>query len=302
MGGPAQNRAGTIDAAFLHTMRFKLLPVALALAALSGCAAAARDVAREATPAAVSGGVEALTDEELQEKVVSRIDEERVAEATHKLVGGAVDGTLSALSDPTRAPELRSKLAGLGREMTASAGDVVDVSIERLTSPENQAKLVGATQGILSEAITGGIEQTRKELASTDMSALGAIAREISKQAALGVQDAVAEAQARQDSAPKSETGNVLAAAGEAAEQGSSFLWLAVAGAVLFALALLGTILWAGRRQRALQAELHRRDDALLGLVASMKGKEDGPTFDDLERALGGHRHERPAVSARGHD
>jgi hypothetical protein len=281
-------------------MRFDVASVLLAVS-LSGCAAAARDVAREATPAAVSGGVEALTEPQLQEKVVQSIDEKRVAEATHRLVGGAVDGTMRALSDPERGRELRTKLDGLGRGVTDSAGDVVDVSIERLTSPANQEKLRSTAQSVVSEAITGAFAQTRSELAGTDMSGLGAIAREISKQAALGVQDAVNEAQAREDRAKQDGKGNVLAAAGEAVEKGPNILWLAIAGVAAFAVALLGTILWAGRRQRSLQAELHRRDDALLGLVASLQGSDRKPTFDELEQLLGARRHD-PRTPARGHD
>lgn len=293
MGGPPQNWAGTVDAARIATMRPRYVGSTLVLLSLSGCAAAARDVAREATPGVVEGSVEALTDRQLQRQVVEGIDERTVADATHRLVSGVVDGTLRSVEDPQRRAELQQQLGALGAGVTNSAGDIVDESVARLTSEPNQAKMREAAQGFLSEAITGGLSQARAELSKTDLTGLGGIARELSKQAALGVQDAVEESQAKQQAgqAPP-DKGNVLAAAGEAVEKGPNVLWIAIAGIVAFAFALLGTILWAGRRQRTLQAELHRRDDALLGLVASIAGRDRPPTFGELEQALGnlGHR------------
>jgi len=86
----------------------------------------------------------------------------------------------------------------------------------------------------------------------------------------------------------------VLAAAGEAAEEGSSILTLTVVGLGGFGLALLLTILWAGRKQRSLLKELHRRDDALLGLIASMSGRTERATFGELENALDAVMKKRP--------
>lgn len=290
----------------VRTMRCKDLACAVALSQLVGCAGIVRDMAEEATPAVVEGGVKAISDPETQQKLVAGIDERVVGEGTDRLVSGLVDGTLASIGDPVRRERLRQEIGAMARGFSLSMshdgvnahalGDVVDESISRLSSPENQAALRSVTRSVMADAIAGAFEQTSKELGDTDVTLLMPVARELSKQAALGVQDAVTESQQRKDAGTAPDQGNVLAAAGEAAESGSDLLWVAIAGLVVFGAAVLGTIVWAARRQRGLQAELHRRDDVLLGLVASIAGRETAPTFGEVESVL------REVLRKRRHD
>ena len=279
-----------------------LLPLALVLS--TGCGAAAQNLSERATTGAVKGGVDTVTDRDTQEQIVGSIDDKLVSEATDRLVSGVIDGSMRSLEDPTRRDEIREELGkllgGVKLPLTidrvSGLGPVFDEMMVGLSKPQNQTMLRALVRDVMSEAISGAAEQTRTELEGIDTASFSPIARELTKQAALGIQDAVEEAQQRKDSGGQpADKGNVLAAAGEAAEEGSSILTLSIVGLGGFGLALLLTILWASRKQRGLLKELHRRDDALLGLIASMSGKSERPTFGELENALDTVMKKRPA-------
>lgn len=265
------------------------LPLIFLLA--TGCAATARNLGEETTAGAVKGGVDSLTTREKQEQIVGSIDEELVEEATDRVVGGVVDGTLRSFDEPERREALREELhelattfGGLGRR---ALGDALDESIARLTKPENRSALRELVHDVTVTAVGGATESARTELADVDTSMLGPLARDLTKNAMLGIQDAIEEAQERKRSgAQPPDQGNVLAAAGEAVKEGPDVLVMTVAGLGGFGLALLLTILWASRKQRHMLRELHRRDDALLGLVATMSGRAERPSFGELESAL----------------
>lgn len=265
------------------------LPVILLLA--TGCAATTRNLAEEATAGAVEGSVDSLTARDKQEQIVGSLDEDLVEEATDRVVGGVVDGTLRSFDDPARREALREELqslaatfGGMGKQ---AMGDAIDETLARLSKPENRGALRTLVNDVTVTAVDGATERARTELAGVDTSLLGPLARDLTKNAMLGVQDAIAEAQERKRSgAQPADQGNVLAAAGEAVKEGPDVLVMTVAGLGGFGLALLLTILWASRKQRHMLRELHRRDDALLGLVAAMSGRSDRPSFGELESAL----------------
>lgn len=259
---------GTSRAPVLRGMKSSvLIPV---LVILTGCATTMRDVAREATPGVVEGGIDGAVDPQNQRKLAYGIDDELVAEATDRAMSGVVDGAMRSLEDPARREEVRKQVGELLKDVKlpltidglsrSSMGDVVDESLARLTSEENR-ELLGKTFSIS--------------------------ARELAKQATLGFQDAIDETRAKKDAGHLSDKeGNVLDAAARAAEDGPGYMMVASAGLGGFAAALIGAILLAARRARASRGELAQRDEALLALARAIKSTEAEPWSPALRRAI----------------
>jgi hypothetical protein len=256
------------------------LPALLVLGLTLGCGPAARGLARDTTPGIIEGGVEAIVDEETQKTLVRGIDEEIIAEKTDRLLSGALDGALRALDDE-RSEDLRRGVAAL-------TGEIVDESFSRLTSDENRDKVRAGVRGMMRDMIGAVADQSREELDGKNIGAmLSGGTRELAKQATLGFQDAIDETRAKKEAGRLPDhRGNVLDAAGRAAEGWSTLLWLAVAGIAGFAVALLGVMLLRARRSRITRDELARRDDALIALAGAIKATEGQPWSADLRTAL----------------
>lgn len=289
---------GTWRAQVRHVVRASLfVPV---LAVLLGCGPALRDVASDATPGVVEGTVDGVVDPENQKKLAYGIDDALVAEATDRMVSGIVDGAMQSLEDPKRREELRAlvgELVGDGRvplTLTidsinrSTVGDTVDEAITRMSSEPNQEQVREVTRLLVKEVIGTAVRSARQEVDTEGVGeTLSAATREMAKQATLGFQDAIDETRAKKDAGHLPERkGNVLDAAARAAEQGSSYLTLAVAALGGFAAALLGAVLLGTRRSRASRGELARRDEALLILARAIKSTEGEAWSPALRRAI----------------
>jgi hypothetical protein len=278
----------------------KLLFLAALTGSLVGCGPALRDIARETTPGVVEGGVEGVADRENQRKLAEGIDDELVAEATDCVVSGVVEGAMAALEDPTRRELVRARIGELVGESRVpltltidtlnkeTIGDTVDEAIARLSSEGNQEKVRATTRTLVKDVISAAMEQGEAELRGEDLGGVFALGtRELAKQATLGFQDAIDETRAKKEAGHLSEKeGNVLDAAAKAAEGGPGFMWLGIAGAGGFAVALIGAILLTARRTRFSHAELARRDDALLVVARAIKSTEGEAWSPHLRRAL----------------
>ncbi len=107
-----------------------LFLLSLVVAFASGCGGMTRQIARNATPAAVDSGLQAATTDQNQERLVDAIEPERVEEATVRLTSGATDGLVTALGNEER----QERLAEAVGPMVAS---MVDTAINQALSDEN---------------------------------------------------------------------------------------------------------------------------------------------------------------------
>jgi hypothetical protein len=114
----------------------RCLGLLCALAAWSclACSAVTRQVARDATPAAVDSGIQAGTSDKNQEALVEAIEPERVEEATEKLAAGAADGWTDAMEDDQRQARIVEAVAPV-------VTSLVDESMEAVLSEEHLARI-----------------------------------------------------------------------------------------------------------------------------------------------------------------
>lgn len=200
----------TMSILFQTAKSARVHPVGLLIVCLSalGCAGTAREVTEAAAPAAVESTVDELHQPYSRDKIGDILQDEEIREASAHLVGAAVGGAWDALTEEERAERLAvateayaSKLAftfaenwehEVGPRLSRSFQSVLDDSLVRLMSEETEARA-------------------------------GAIARSVAREAALGFQDAVREAQLKRDG-KTSGGADVLATVGDAAEATESAL------------------------------------------------------------------------------
>lgn len=115
--------------------RAKLLVLAaLAFFSCAACASLTKKVARDATPEAIDSGIEAGLSDENQTKIVEAIEPERVEQATDKVIAGATDGWVNAMSEEERQ-------ARIAQAMAPIVGSLVDASVDRTLSDEHLARI-----------------------------------------------------------------------------------------------------------------------------------------------------------------
>jgi len=117
--------------------------MALVILVSSGCGALTRQVARNATPAAVESGMKTAMSDENQQAAVQAIDEERVAEATEKLASGTTDGLVKALNDEERQERFAQAMAPMVTTLVDSAMETAlsEQQLARIRELAKQATL-----------------------------------------------------------------------------------------------------------------------------------------------------------------
>ena len=196
-----------------------------------GCAGAVREATEAAAPPAVESTVDELHEPYNRDKIAGILQDNEIRLASAELIGGAVGGAFDALTEEERVERLAIATGAYASKLTLTFAErwehdvrpQISRSMNR-TFDESLARLMG--------------EETEERAA--------AIARTVAREAALGFQDAVQEAQRKRDGNVRPE-GDILATAGDAAEATESALdvtpWLigtiaaAVAGASGFFLA-----------------------------------------------------------------
>ncbi len=274
---------------------------------VTGCGALARDTVKTTVPVAVESAVDKATAADTQKMIAERVDPKYVQETSAKLLSGVVDGSLDSLGQPERRAELRQVfselLAGFQLPLTIqgidknAVGDIVDELVRRaFSSDSDKAKLV--LRAAVQEIVAAAFEQVRHELEGQEIGkGLSAGAREMAKEATLGFQEAIDEtAQKKRAGQLGTDEGNVLDAANRAAQSSSSVVPIAIAGFGGFALAVLGAILWAGRRRRITRSDLASRDEALLAMVDVIRASEGKPWSRELQQIVRDTIHDRENV------
>lgn len=281
--------------------------IVLATAPTLGCGALAHDVARSATPGVVAGAAEAIADPKNQQKIADGVDPKILQTMTGKIVDGVVDGSLDALGDPERQARLRKEFIEVTRGFqlpmsiahidSQTMADVVDASVERLTTPERMLALRAGVGMLVREVVSSAFAQSREELASTDVEAgVSHGARDLAKQVTLGFQDAIDEnARRKREGELTDEEGNVLENVDRA---GNGLVWVPIGAAIAVVLVagLIGAIIWAGRRVRASRADLAHRDHALEALMEVLAATDQKPWAREFRSMLSEKLHDRENV------
>jgi len=254
-----------------------MLACALMIGALAGCASTAEKVARQTTPAIIEEGAKKAADPRIQRELVESIDEELVEKAARRITAGVVDGTLDAFAEDER----KARVTGIAQkfvlplsikaiEPQAITG-AIDASVESALRQENQVKMEQFASALSKSLIAGFAEGAQEQLgpgagAKIDES-LGKSAREIAKQATLGFQDAITEAEEKRKKGESD--GSVLSFAGKAAEAGISGLAILAVIAVLTTVALGIALIVVLRRARRLPPRRRARHSPRLTRRAS---------------------------------
>jgi hypothetical protein len=247
----------------------KLLSTLVMIGSLAavGCASTVEKVARQTTPAIVDEGVKKIADPQVQRTLVDSIDEELVEKAARRITAGVVDGTLDAFADGERNARV-SKIAdkfvlplSIQTIEPQAITRAINAAMETALGPEGQAKMERFSAALSKALIAGFAEGAGEHLGpgvgDRINESLGKSAREMAKQATLGFQDAITEAEEKRK---KGETdGSVLSFAGKAAEAGISGITLLAAIAVLAAVALGVALLVVVRRNRITAQPPRRR-------------------------------------------
>lgn len=109
----------------------KLALLSLVVAAgCCSCSAVTRQVARDATPAAIDSGVPAALSEKNQKALAEGIEPERVEQATEKVTAAATDGWVNAMSEDERQARVVAAVAPV-------VASLVDASMESALRDEH---------------------------------------------------------------------------------------------------------------------------------------------------------------------
>ena len=257
----------------------------------SSCSAMMRSIAKEATPAVVSGVVAGVSDPNTQRQLVAAIDEERMTALSARLSAGVVDGLLDTLEDPTR----RKRLEVIVRDLTSDCSSFC----RRLASfAGTRCKNSVARRPFAGGSNVGDRRYCRHQNRSVwrgRSEALSAAAHEIGKQATLGFQEALDETRRQRESGEMAKSdGALILAASSASLTGSRILWTLGIGLGALAAGLAITLIWAIRKNRLRRSELQQRDDALLLLTEAIQATAADPGTDELHKVLKTAIRERP--------
>lgn len=236
------------------------------LFALSGgCAATARESAQAAAPAAVEAAVDEAREPENRKRIAQVLDDPEVQEAVRNLSEAAGGGVLDSLESAEREARLAALterlVAGVGRALAASmkndlgpavaalSAEAVNQSLDSALSPQRMEQ-VGAS-------VTTGVLRGFSEFAAQNQGmtqTVGLVARSVGREAALGFQDAVHATDQRREG--NRESGDVLAAAGRAADLTLGVTPFLLLSAGLLTLLIAAALLWAILRLREQRREL----------------------------------------------
>jgi hypothetical protein len=214
-----------------------------------GCASTVQKAAETAAPRAVNASVKEVHRPATRERVAEVLADPEIRASTASLAQAATDGVLNAMMEEQRI----DRAAAAGEAFIERMNRAFAQSLEHDFSPA-MARLAAASFETTAEQAKGA-EPALK-------AAIGAVAREAGRQAALGFQDAVIESEARRRRG-EAPPGDVLASVGrtsDALRHSASLVTWVVVGAVVLAVA--SGLTWLGvrlRQERTLNRDLRRR-------------------------------------------
>lgn len=175
-----------------------------------GCAGPIKEATEAAAPAAVESAVGELHEPYNRDKIAEILKDEEIRDASSQLVAAGVGGALDSLTEE-RAERLAVATEAFVAKLTMTFADRWESEL----GPR------------LSRSLQGALDESLGTLMSAETEArAGAIARSVAREAALGFQDAVREAQLARDG-ETSDDADVLAAVGDAADATGTALGLA---------------------------------------------------------------------------
>jgi hypothetical protein len=253
--------------------RLSHLLAGLSLVGLLGCAETVRESARQAAPAAIESGVKEAHDPATRDRIAEVLKDPEIREATAALSRAVADGVFDSLTEPERVAgadaagdafvsRLGSSFASslrkdIGPALSATIADAVDRSVDRALDVQTEQRLEQIALAVTRGALSGMVGTTAGGQADPAGASLAVrrIAHDVAREAALGVEDAVQTSVRKEDSGQDTQ-GNVLAAAGRAADVTLDTVpvvfWAILAVAVFIAVAAVILALYVLGRQRRL--------------------------------------------------
>lgn len=225
-----------------------------------GCASTIHAAAKQAAPAAVEGTVQAAKNPETRRGLAEVLADPHLRQASTELSQAVAAGVLDALAGRAeKARMLESSDAfvehmshtlalSIRRDLGPAIGDVAAVSVQRGLDAVTEERLEMMARALARGAIEGVADGSDAHLRGAGPAvddAVKKVVRDAAREAALGMQDAVAESTARQK-AGKGEAGAVLAAAGVTSDSLLTALrgvgWALVVAGALLALAIVAGV------------------------------------------------------------
>jgi hypothetical protein len=269
----------------------------------ASCASAVRESARAATPEAVNGTLETAHKPENRQQLAEILGDPQIgigaAKLTEAVASGVVQGLTNgenwkALQDQSRqfaiqlgADLTRSVARELRPEIVAIVEQSVDRAMSRILSEETEQRAASLATA-LTRAVMKGIGQ---ELASVDIADVSttqgaaALARQMSRGATLGAQDAVRETKER-SKAGAARDGDILADAGQAVDRGADLLSAGTLIPTGIALVALAGLVWALYRTRQFRRASEENAEAARILTQAMQADPSNSSMQALRQRI----------------
>lgn len=273
------------------------LLLALAMSS-SACAETLQNSGKQVASGAIEGTVAEANDRDTREAMAALAADSKLREAVSQLSSAVASGVVEGLAEERNLADLETVTqqlaAAVGATLANSLDRDVGPAIERMVARSVRRSLSEAlgttTQGrieALSAATARGalrgmneaMEETRLDPAA---SSIGAMAREIGKEATLGFQDAVRVASRKADPRGENGDGEVLAAVGETADttlKAAPWVLWGLLALLAGAFGLSAYLLVQRRRER-------RRVQAVSLALEGLASTDSAETRARIERAL----------------
>lgn len=274
----------------------------LTAAASLGCAGTVQEAAKSAAPAAVEGAVEEAQDPDTRDDIARILADPEIRAASGALTAAIVAGAFDGLTDEERVAELRRMTDGMVRSMGASVArslrddvgpqlseaiaQAVDRSIERALDADTERRLEVMTQAAARGLMKGmgeALVDPNGQPSPAWGTLVGQVARDVTRQAAYGLDDAVDRAEQNDGSEPPA---RVLAALGTLTSLTQLLPWLLLGGMLAFLVLCVLPVAWLLLRQRRLERENRVHQEAALALARAIKSTESQAWSNELRDHL----------------
>jgi hypothetical protein len=299
------------------------LAAVICLAALSGvgCAETLQQAAKSAAPAAVEGAAEEAQHPDTRADIARVLSDPEIRSAASSLSSAVLAGALDGLTDEQRVQQLsqladamvrrlgaglaKSMRDDIGPELSKSLADAVDRSLERALDVDTEQRLEAMTLAITRGMVKGVGEALVAPNGQPSPWArpLGQIARDVTAEAAFGLDDAVHRVERNEGDGPPA---RVLAALGTLAAFTQALPLLFALGLAWLLLGCALPVAWLALRLRHYKRQSLASEEATLTLARAIKGTEplawsaelrehlaratkDGAGADELSRLLREH-------------
>jgi len=272
----------------------------IAVAGLLGCAATVQKTAKEAAPAAVEGAVEEARKPDTRADIAAILQDPEIRSAASALTAAILAGAMDGLADDARSAQLQhltdavvrsmgasfanSLRQDIGPQLSQTLAEAVNHSLEQALNEDTQQRLSALT-GAVTRGLMDGVHQGLVDATGQPSQAyrtlLGQAARDVTEQAALGLDDAVRRASDEDGSeAP------VLAALGTLSALTRALPLLIIAGFVMFAALCVAPAVWLWTRVQHHRRESLAHQEAALALARAIKTTEPLSWSDELRDHL----------------